>query len=213
MDDDQAKTQFNVIRGRILKPEHQSLPTKTIAIVRVHANEKSPTVTKEQLENLSNTNEINFRTQYDACSHGQLEWTLEQKRASLTTISTSPGGLWYHRRPHCYGCSQSILDDLNSTDVRSLGDRVMFCAPRGPGSWVDAASANHWHVQFHDEWCLSLTRPCTSLVTPLDLRIPTRTVPNKRKGPVTWQSPSAIRIGPDDVLMSKQPRPWLVQDR
>jgi hypothetical protein len=157
------ESQFNVIHVKSSSAlETRASPilamgTKTIAIIRIHANDKSPTATKKQLENLFNTSEINIRTQYDACSHGKLEWTLAEAGVIDVHLDQPMSDFGMSGGPIVTAAQKQLVEDLNSTDVSSLGDRVIFCAPRGPGSWVASAGMNHWRAQFHDEWCLSLT--------------------------------------------------------
>jgi hypothetical protein len=157
------ETQFNAIHGRsnsILGTRASpilTMGTKTIAIIRIHANDKSPTVTKEQLENLFNTSEINIRTQYDACSHGQLDWTLAEAGVIDVHLDQPIADFGMSGGPIVTAAQVQLKTDLNIEDISSLGDRILFCTPRGPGSWVASAGMNHWRAQFHDDWCLSLT--------------------------------------------------------
>lgn len=150
---------------------------KTVAVIRIHTRDKSPTISKAALENMFDITSsrgvvmINVRTQYRQCSGGQLDWVLAPVGVldvyldePLAHFSGGGGGPIVRaataklERMLLLGNGSSSSSTTGGSTVSSLADRVIFCTPRDPdATWVAAAGLNHWRVQFHDEWCLSLT--------------------------------------------------------
>jgi hypothetical protein len=137
--------------------------SKTLAIVRVSTIDKGPTFSATALRNGIYGNGINMKTQYEACSFGQLRWeaapvgvagVLEVRIGQRISDFTSGTAL-------VTAAQNQIKKDLGISKVSDLGDKVIFCLPAGTGGWIASAGLNHWRAQFNDEWCLSLTGTST----------------------------------------------------
>jgi hypothetical protein len=132
---------------------------KTLAIVRVSTSDKSPTFSATTLRNGIFGNGINMKTQYEACSFGQLRWepapvgvagVVEVRVGQQMSEFTSGTSL-------VTAAQKQIKKEFGISSVADLGDKVIFCLPAGTGGWIASAGLNHWRAQFNDEWCLSLT--------------------------------------------------------
>ena len=137
--------------------------SKTLAIVRVSTSDKSPTFSASTLRDGIFGNGINMKTQYEACSFGQLRWetapvgvagVVEVRVGQRISEFTSGTAL-------VTAAQKQIKKDLGISAVSDLGDKVIFCLPAGTGGWIASAGIGHWRAQFNDEWCLSLTGTST----------------------------------------------------
>jgi hypothetical protein len=133
--------------------------TKTLAIVRVSTSDKSPIFSATALRNGIFGNGINMKTQYEACSFGQLRWEpapvgvagVVEVRVNQRVAEFATGTALVT------AAQKQIKTDLGISAVSDLGEKVIFCLPAGTGGWIASAGIGHWRAQFNDEWCLSLT--------------------------------------------------------
>jgi hypothetical protein len=132
---------------------------KTLAIVRVSTSDKSPTFSATALRNGIFGNGINMKTQYEACSFGQLRWEPATVGvAGVVEVRVGQGISEFTSGTALVTAAQKqIKQDFGISSVADLGDKVLFCLPAGTGGWIASAGLGHWRAQFNDEWCLSLT--------------------------------------------------------
>jgi hypothetical protein len=139
-------------------PGAVTMGTKTVAIVRVSTLDSAPTATREDLLQLMDPFGINFRTQYDKCSFGQLQWTLAETGFIDVTIpnyiNSFPSGSTLVAAAQDLIIQQGLMP---APDFQSWADRVLFCLAPGTGDWAASAGVNHWRAQFNNDWCLSLS--------------------------------------------------------
>jgi hypothetical protein len=136
-----------------------SIGPKTLAIVRVSTSDKSPIFSANALRNGIFGNGINMKTQYEACSFGQLRWEpAPVGAAGVLEVQVGQRMSEFTSGPTLVTAAQKqIKKEFGISSVAELGDKVMFCLPAGTGGWIASAGLNHWRAQFNDEWCLSLT--------------------------------------------------------
>jgi hypothetical protein len=133
--------------------------SKTLAIVRVSTSDRSPTFSASTLRDGIFGNGINMKTQYEACSFGQLKWEMAPVGVSgVVEVRVDEGISAFTSGTALVTAAQKqIKKDMKISKVSDLGDKVLFCLPAGTGGWIASAGLGHWRAQFNDEWCLSLT--------------------------------------------------------
>jgi hypothetical protein len=133
--------------------------SKTLAIVRVSTSDKSPTFSATTLSNGIYGNGINMKTQYEACSFGQLKWEMAPVGvAGVVEVRVDqPMANFNSGTALVTAAQKKIKQDMQISKVSDLGDKVIFCLTAGTGGWIASAGLGHWRAQFNDEWCLSLT--------------------------------------------------------
>jgi len=147
----------DVLRGsgyRILSQFHRKLQVsgtgvRSVFMVRVSTANGQPGPSLSDMRNLFNPNEVNFATQYDACSYGQLQFRLEQAvDVSLASTYATP-----------LAAVLAAEQQLKSQYGDNLADHVYYCLPTGLGwrpDWTAASAGTHRSF-YNDEWCLSLS--------------------------------------------------------
>lgn len=130
--------------------------TKTVAILRVTMNDSTPTPTKAQLEALFNSSAINFVTQYDRCSMGQLNYT-KSPFGVVDVFIDEPVSRYVGALDLVNRAQAVARANMGLGSIRDLADTILVCLPPGTGDWVASAGLNHWRAQFNDIWALSLT--------------------------------------------------------
>jgi len=119
---------------------------RTVAIIRVRTLDVAPSYTAIVLKNLVDENKTNFRTQYQACSGGELDFepTLIQTVRTPRLLADYPSAL-------------SLVNEVSQI-IGKVADHVMFCLPPGtPGVWYARANTNHWKSWYNDRFCRSLS--------------------------------------------------------
>jgi hypothetical protein len=153
--------QFSVLESvpehlRYLQDATFTIGTRTIAVVRVSTTDSTPTFTANQLENGLFGDGINMKTQYDACSFGQLKWQLAE--AGVMDINVGqPVSNFIDYAALVTAAQKKMKADMGISTVTVLADKVIFCLPPGTGNWVASAGVGHFRAQFNNDWCLSLT--------------------------------------------------------
>jgi len=134
-----------------------SLGRKTLAVVRISTRDAEPSITTRQLQDMFDPNGINLKTQYEKCSGGKLEWVLANTGVIDVRVSGTVASYGTRGAPMVAEAEEILRNQYGVASVGDLADRVMFCAAKGPGTWVGSAGMRHWRIQLHDSWCLSLT--------------------------------------------------------
>ena len=132
----------------------QSTGTQSIHILRVSTTDVSPTYSLETIEETLFGNHVNLKSQYDACSFGQLQW---EHTGSMDVLVDQPIASFVDSSALITAVQQQLKSELSIDAVSSLADKVLMCLPSGTGNWIASAAIGHWRAQFNDEWCLSLT--------------------------------------------------------
>jgi hypothetical protein len=140
---------------RSLKPP--SIGIKTIAVVLISTRDSIPTVNARDLRrDLFRRDGVNLKTQFLACSSGQLDWQLQGDRILEVfvdqPIKSFKGG------SALVTAAQNVLRTmLDIEDISKIADKTLMCLPPGTGNWVASSGVGHWRAQFNDGWCRSLS--------------------------------------------------------
>jgi hypothetical protein len=134
-----------------------TMGTKSIAIVRISTKDASPRNDAATLrEGLFSLDKINLKTQFSACSFGQLEWELAPAGV-VEVLVDQPVSDFTSGMALVLAAQATMSTKMGIPSAADLGDKVIMCLPPGTGSWVASSGVNHWRAQFNNEWCLSLT--------------------------------------------------------
>ena len=131
---------------------------KTVAILRVSTSDSSPTATRAELNGLLNPNNVNFISQFDKCSRGNLSFKKASRGVIEVTVGqpiadfgTKSGGAL------ATAAINQVKADLGISSMTEIADRVMLSLPPGTGTWVAVAPMRHWRTVFNDSWVTSLS--------------------------------------------------------
>lgn len=146
--------------------------TLSVLVVRVVASNRATTATERQLTNsiFGNDNQnpqfVNMRSQYEACSHGKLQFieaadrngksSLTRIRKGATTVyvdvSTTQGHTVMRN-----AITSKLNDEFGVTRPDQLADHVMYCLPPNTLDGVAYAYIDSWNSVFNNDWCLKLS--------------------------------------------------------
>lgn len=130
---------------------------KTITIVRISTLDATPSNSAESLKDgLFSPDKINLRTQFEACSFGQLHFELSQHGVIEVKVD-QPVSDFTSGSALVTAAQYVMRDKLKIKDPSKLSDKVMMCLPPGTGNWVASSGVGHWRSQYNDKWCRSLT--------------------------------------------------------
>lgn len=130
---------------------------KSMAIVRISTNDASPQFNATALrEGLFSPNKVNLKTQYSACSFGQLVWKLADAGV-IEVLVDQPVSDFTSGSDLVTAAQATMKEKMGYATISDLADKVIMCLPPGTGNWVASSGVNFWRAQFNDEWCLSLT--------------------------------------------------------
>lgn len=157
-------------RVRTRRHRPPALGRKSIAVVRVSTRDSEPSDDAETLwRGLFGENEINFRTQYEACSFGKLQFYPAE--VGVLDVLVDDSISMFKSGAALVHAAQSVMKkEMGIRDVSKVADKVLVCLPPGTGNWVASSGVNHWRAQFNDGWCRSLTATMVSF--PLVARVP-----------------------------------------
>ena len=136
----------------------QTFGETTLAIVRIRTRGASPSATRDDLELLMNPNEVNLRTQLEACSVGKVQ--LKKADRFIIDVSVNQPASAFAGRPNklIRAVQTELLRDFGDIEsVSEIADRIMFVAPPGTGKWSAYAVRNHWRSVYNDKWVTSLS--------------------------------------------------------
>lgn len=150
--------------------------TRTILAVVVHANDASTTISKEKLSDdvfgtgLTETDLVNVKSQYDACSYGKLKMEPAADRDPAIagdTIGIEHGVTEVNITVNVAGqrsrtMQNHIVHALNTkfgvTSPSQLANHVMICMPPGTrGRWMAVGVVNGWKTVYNDQYCSSIS--------------------------------------------------------
>mmetsp|Transcript_22863 Transcript_22863/g.53988 ORF Transcript_22863/g.53988 Transcript_22863/m.53988 type:complete len:722 (-) Transcript_22863:213-2378(-) len=167
-----AAIEFGSNGRRKLQEASRSKGTKKVLVVRANANDMSTASSKAVLSDKifgTNGDIANLKSQYDACSHGQLQFQPFQGMTSGGT-NVVDGVIEVNINMNVADSSRYAVEDaMEEAADKIVGnlseqfDHVMLCLP--PGSrlgatnknWVAYAYVNSWLAVFNDGFCESLT--------------------------------------------------------
>jgi len=151
---------------RFLEQRHLGVVgTFSVAVVRISTTDSTPMFSRYALSDGMFGSGINLKTQYNACSFGQLQWELAPVGVIDVKVN-QPISDFGSGSALVTAAQMQIKEDMNlkpflvrnnQTSISHLADKVLMCLPPGTGNWAASAGINHWRAQFNDEWCLSLT--------------------------------------------------------
>ena len=131
----------------------------TLAIVRIRTRGgASPSATIDDLELLMNPNQVNLRTQLEACSVGKVQMKKADRFIIDVTVNQPVSAFAGRPNKLVRAAQAQLLRDFDDIDhVSDLADRIMFVAPPGTGKWSAFAVRNHWRSVYNDNWVTSLS--------------------------------------------------------
>jgi hypothetical protein len=135
-----------------------SMGQKSLFIVRVSVQDSEPTASITDLERLFDMDIISFRSQYNKCSFGKLDWVPRDIRdvfvnQSIAEFSDGPSLV----TAAIHVLQTTLQSDYDVTSLQDVADKTLFCLPPGTGDWAASAGVNYYRAQFNNEWCTSLT--------------------------------------------------------
>jgi len=149
-------------------PPEPAVGNKTIMIVRVTTSDGvGPDKTLEQLRDGFFRRTVCPKSQYSACSFGQLVW---EDAGGLEVRLDDPISAYQKPSQLVSDAESKILSQLGISSVSSLADKVVFCQPPGVGNWLAVAGVDHWRVNMNNEWCSSLAAGMHEIGHTLGLR-------------------------------------------
>jgi len=107
-----------------------------------------------------------LKSQYDACSYGQLTIKEYQEDIVNGVEPVEPGIIDVHININAQGNSRNALrkeakqvaeEMFGGVTLNSIFDLVLFCMPPGTGDWLAYAYINSWESYYNDAWCQSLS--------------------------------------------------------
>ncbi|GKY91558.1 hypothetical protein MPSEU_000127700 [Mayamaea pseudoterrestris] len=142
-----------------------TIGTRTVAVLKINALDASLDVSVADMNSiLFDLNNVNFVSQYSACSFGQLLWepSLKVKGGGGVVEVNLPQSILSFDGPSdvvAAAQEQLLKDRPDLESAASLADSVMFCIPPGlkSGDFIANAGVNYWRANFYGEWCLSLS--------------------------------------------------------
>lgn len=146
-------SEINVVmdpRTQTRKHRPPALGRKSIAVIRISTLDSEPTDNLETLKNgLFGDDEVNLKTQFEACSFGKLQFHLSETgvidvlvREKIANFKS--GSSLVHAAQHV------MKHEMKMGNVAKIADRVLMCLPPGTGNWVASSGVNHWRAQFND---------------------------------------------------------------
>ena len=141
---------------RRLEEDRRRLMTGTYSVVavRVEAPDAVTTSDEATIRNEifgTSGDVVNLKSQYAACSHGQLNFVPATTGAGINdgvkTVDISPQTVT--------GVDNSVIRNAANTAAGGkIADYVMQCLPPGTnGGWIAYAYVNHWLSVYNDLWC------------------------------------------------------------
>jgi len=147
--------------------------TLSVLVVRVVASNRATSASERQLANsiFGNDNEnpqsVNMRTQFQACSHGKLnfiEAADRNGRSSRTRIRLGATTVYVENVSTIQGHAamrNAITVALNNqfgvSRPDELANHVMYCLPPNTFDGVAYAYIDSWNSVYNDDWCLRLS--------------------------------------------------------
>lgn len=149
------------------RPVVKTIGSITVAVVRISTVDSTPKHSVQKLQKQFSGEGINFRTQIDKCSFGQLQVTpvgfydvtLNQ---SIADFIGSPTQLLMAAQAH-------MKHIMIISSVSVLADKILFCFPPGTGSWIASSAPFHSQMRLNSDWCLSLSASMRQFVNLLGL--------------------------------------------
>ncbi|MGK3737716.1 MAG: hypothetical protein ACI8RD_010315 [Bacillariaceae sp.] len=154
-------------RRRQQQRRHRNLATPSgtlrTLVVRVIAKDGTePTASIQKMRADVFEDKLCLRSQYDACSHGQLK--IEPYQGNTQTGRKISGGVVdvkINSNP-TNGNKQTFETKAKAKAAELYGDLtqfdlVMFCIPPGTGDWLAYAYVNRWDSFYNDKWCSSIS--------------------------------------------------------
>ena len=144
-----------------------SMGTLNALVVRVNAQDSSPPAATALSEDIFD-DEYCLKSQYNRCSHGQLQIQeyIPGAISSVPTAPNAPGVVDVSVNVNAIGNTRQAIQAAANTELKSLlgvddpgslFDLVMFCMPPGTGSWIAYAYINKWDSYYNNDWCQSFS--------------------------------------------------------
>jgi hypothetical protein len=151
---------IEIHRGSRLRRLAGVTGVKTVLVARIVAPDRSTTSSEAVISNKvfgTSGDEVNLRSQYWACSHGQLEFKPAEGADITNGVTTVNIGI------NVNGNTDGIIRNAATTALATkfgvssasqIADYVMLCIPPGTsGSWIAYAYINSWLSVYNNGWC------------------------------------------------------------
>ena len=161
-----SKDEINDRRGQRQR-RHRNLATPSgrlrTLVVRVIAKDGTePTASIQKMRADVFEDKLCLKSQYDACSHGQLK--IEPYQGKTQTGRSISGGVVdvkINSNP-VNGNKQTFETNAKAKAAELYGDLtqfdlILFCIPPGTGDWLAYAYVNRLDSYYNDNWCSSIS--------------------------------------------------------
>jgi len=153
-----STTAFNVLDqlpdNMTRRLQTKTTGSQTLMVVRVTTQDGvSPPYTLDEMRARIFGDGIGLRSQYLACSSGQLAF----EDAGGLDITLPLPIANYTNSYQLVSAAQQAIYATTGMLANQIADKVMFCEPPGTGSWLASAVVNSWRNNFNNNWCLSLS--------------------------------------------------------
>jgi hypothetical protein len=140
---------------RSVKPP--AVGKKTVAVVLISTRDSVPSVSAQDLRrDLFSIDGVNLKTQFRACSSGQLDWELQGDRVLEVFVDEPVKN--FKGGSALVTAAQKVMRTMHGIeDISTFADKTLMCLPPGTGNWVASSGVGHWRAQFNDGWCRSLS--------------------------------------------------------
>jgi len=155
-------TESNLSRWRMLQSRQNNrrlaiTGKRKVLVVRADARDRK---TSADMSTLSNNvfgtggDSVTLKSQYDACSHGQLAF--EPYMGNGVVEVTIDG---YVNGGSKFAVQDAMMDAVKEEygDLQGKVDHLILCLPPGTGDWIAYAYVNSWVAVFNDDWCQQLS--------------------------------------------------------
>ncbi|OEU10182.1 hypothetical protein FRACYDRAFT_247795 [Fragilariopsis cylindrus CCMP1102] len=164
-----SKDEINDRRGQRQRrqQQHRNLATPSgrlrTLVVRVIAKDGTePTASIQKMRADVFEDKLCLKSQYDACSHGQLK--IEPYQGKTQTGRSISGGVVdvkINSNP-VNGNKQTFETNAKAKAAELYGDLtqfdlILFCIPPGTGDWLAYAYVNRLDSYYNDNWCSSIS--------------------------------------------------------
>jgi len=147
-------------RQRNLIATSGTLNTLVVRVISKDGTEPSASI--QQMRSDAFEDRLCLKSQYDACSHGQLK--IEPFQGKTQTGRRINGGVVdvkIDSNPKI-GNKQTFETKAKAKAAEIYGDLtqfdlVLFCIPPGTGDWLAYAYVNRWDSFYNDKWCSSIS--------------------------------------------------------
>jgi len=148
------------VENVIARERHLSSISKgqqSVLFIRVSTIDASPNTSVPDLAKVFDPDIVNMKTQYNACSFGQLDFTCK----GVWDIQVDRPISDFDRPIELALAAEEAYQGFRTRvdgDFSSVAEKVFFCLPKEVNpNWKASSAPGHWRALFSDEWCTSLS--------------------------------------------------------